>query len=57
MAFAQKALAQGVAIVPGNAFLVDEKESTTSFRLNYATPSQQDIQTGIAVLGRLTKEL
>lgn len=57
MAFAQKALAQGVAIVPGNAFLVDEKESTTSFRLNYATPSQQDIQTGIAILGRLTKEL
>lgn len=57
MEFAKKALAQGVAIVPGTAFMVDEEEQTTAFRLNYATPSDENIVKGIQILGRLTKEL
>ena len=42
-----------VAVVPGTAFLTDESQTTQAFRLNYSTPSDEDIVKGIALLGKL----
>lgn len=42
-----------VAVVPGTAFLTDESQTTQAFRLNYSTPSDQDIVKGIQLLGKL----
>ena len=58
MAFCRKAVEANVAVVPGTAFLPDEeKYSTTSFRLNYSTPTDEEIVEGIKRLGKLTREM
>ena len=54
--FCQKAVQEyQIAVVPGNAFMVSEQDETTSFRLNYSTPTDEAIDKGIATLGKLTK--
>ena len=55
-AFTQAALREKVAIVPGTAFMPSENDPTTSFRLNYSLPTEQQIHDGIAVLSRVAKE-
>ncbi len=57
MAFSKLAVERGVAVVPGNAFLMEEGDISTAFRLNYSTPSDEKIVKGIEILGQLTKEL
>lgn len=57
MAFCQEAVRRHVAVVPGNAFLADESQPCSSFRLNFSTPTDQQIVEGISILGRLTYEL
>lgn len=42
-----------VAVVPGNAFLVDENEPCTCIRLNYSTPTDEQIVEGIDRLHKL----
>lgn len=57
-AFCQQAVEEyHIAVVPGNAFLVDETAPTQSFRLNYSTPPDNQIVTGIETLGNMTKAL
>lgn len=56
VAFTQAALREKVAIVPGTAFMPSESDPTTSFRLNYSLPTEQQIHDGIAVLSRVAKE-
>lgn len=57
-AFCKKAVAEySIAVVPGNAFLVDENAPTSSFRLNYSTPTDDQIVKGIEILGGMTKEI
>ena len=46
-----------VAVVPGNAFMTSDDEPTTSFRMNYSTPTDEQIVRGVQILGKLTKEL
>ncbi len=55
--FVKEALARKVAVVPGTAFNADTEAKSDSFRLNYSTPSDEDIVKGIEILGKLTKEL
>lgn len=56
--FCKKAVAEyKIAVVPGNAFMVSESDKTTSFRLNYSTPSDGEIDKGIEILGRLTHDM
>ena len=55
--FVRRAQERKVAVVPGNAFLCDEDASSQCFRLNYSTPSDEDIVRGIGILGALTKEI
>lgn len=58
MAFCRKAVEQNVAVVPGTAFLPDEETySTTSFRMNYSTPTDEEIVEGVKRLGALTRSM
>lgn len=51
--FCTLAKAAKVVCVPGNAFCVDEREPSRSFRLNFSLPSLEQIDLGIARLGRV----
>jgi len=55
--FIREALARKVAVVPGTAFNCDTEAKSDSFRLNYSTPSDEDIVKGIGILGALTVEM
>ena len=46
-----------VAVVPGNSFCIAEDETSTSFRLNYSTPTNDQIKTGMQILAGMTKEM
>ncbi|SDA32952.1 2-aminoadipate transaminase [Ruminococcus sp. YE71] len=46
-----------VAIVPGTAFEIHEDDPTRSFRLNFSTPTDENIVKGIGILGKLSKEM
>ncbi len=46
-----------VAVVPGNAFTVDEHATSDSIRLNYSTPTDAEIVEGMARLGDLAREM
>jgi len=50
--FARKAIANKVAVVPGNAFCIDESEKVTTFRMTYATPSDEQIEKGVELLAK-----
>lgn len=55
--FVQEALKQKVAVVPGNAFLVDDTQECHCFRLNFSTPSDEQIIEGIKILGQLSYKM
>ena len=54
--FTKKAVENGVAVVPGNAFLVSEDIPTNSFRMNFSTPTDEQLEKGCEILGRLLSE-
>jgi 2-aminoadipate transaminase len=54
--FVEQGIKRGVACVPGIAFAVDQSRPTNGFRMNYSTPSKEDIRRGVEILGRLTHE-
>ena len=56
-AFCKKAVENKVAVVPGNAFSVDEKKPSWSFRLNYSTPTDQQIEQGVEILAKVAKTM
>lgn len=51
--FVQKALENKVCVVPGTAFLTDEKMPCRSFRINFSTPTNEQLVAGIERLGNL----
>ncbi len=53
----KKALDKGVAFVPGATTMVDDKAKYSTFRMNYSTASEEEIQKGIAILGEVLKEV
>ena len=56
--FCQKAIKDySVALVPGNAFMIHDDDFTTSFRMNFSTPTDEQIIEGCEKLGKLSKEL
>ena len=57
MKFCATAAAHKVAVVPGSAFTTTEGEPTNSFRLNFSTPTDDNIIKGCKLLGALTKEM
>ena len=54
--FVQAALARKVAVVPGTAFNCDPNAPSHSFRLNYSTPTDEQIVEGIKRLGETARE-
>ncbi len=46
-----------IAVVPGTAFMINETDKTTSFRLNFSTPADEQIVKGIEILGQMTRDM
>jgi len=57
MYFCKKAAENKVAVVPGNAFLVDEREPCLSFRLNFSAPTGEEIEKGVEILSKTAKTI
>ena len=53
--FCKEAVQRKVCVVPGNAFLTDESEPCSSFRINYTTPTNENLVKGIEILGTILK--
>lgn len=54
--FVKKAVDKKVAVVPGNAFLMNDTDKTQYIRLNFSTPSKAGIINGIKALGEVANE-
>ncbi len=54
--FVKACIANKVAVVPGTAFNCDTEAPSNSFRLNYSTPSDEQIVRGIKLLGDTVKQ-
>lgn len=55
--FIRKATERNVRVVPGSAFNCDVDMPSRSFRLNYSTPSDEQITAGIRILGEIAREM
>ena len=56
LGFCKKLTERKVCVVPGNAFLTDSDLPCHSFRINFSTPTDEDLTQGIKEIGRLAKE-
>lgn len=45
-----------VCVVPGNAFLTDSSLPCDSFRINFSTPTDDELSQGIKIIGEVAKE-
>ncbi len=52
----KKALEKNVAFVPGTSCMIDDKKTYSTFRMNYSTASEADIETGVKALGEVLHE-
>lgn len=57
LTFVKKAIEKKVAVVPGSTFLCDTNDTINAVRLNYSTPSDDDIVRGCEILGELAKDM
>lgn len=58
MSFCKRAVQEyKVALVPGTAFMVNETDKTSSFRVNFSTPTDEQIIKGCELVGKLSKEM
>lgn len=58
LGFCKKAVEEyKIAVVPGSAFMISESDKTNSFRLNFSTPTDEQIVKGCEILGRMTREM
>lgn len=57
LAFVKKAMERKVCVVPGTAFLTDENAPCSSFRINFSTPTDEQLVKGIQILGETAKEM
>lgn len=56
-AFCTEVVHRKVALVPGNAFSADESAVSHSFRMNFSTPTDEQIVKGVEILGKAAAEL
>ena len=57
MDFCNRAVQRKVCVVPGSAFLTDETAPCQSFRMNFSTPTDEQIVEGMEILGQLAAEM
>lgn len=55
--FCKKLTERKVCVVPGNAFLTDSSLECHSFRINFSTPTDEQLTKGIEEIGRLAAEI
>ena len=55
--FIKAATERNVRVVPGATFNCDTEAPSNSFRLNFSTPSNEQIDKGIKILGQLAREM
>lgn len=55
--FCMDAVKAKVCVVPGTAFLTDEAEVSHDFRINFSTPTDEQLKKGIEILGKLAETL
>lgn len=56
LAFCKALTQRKVCVVPGNAFLTDSAIPCDSFRINFSTPTDEELTQGIKVIGEVAKE-
>ena len=47
----------GVAVVPGSAFVPGGCRENPGVRLNYSTPTEEQIRRGVAILAQCTRQV
>lgn len=55
--FCMDAVKAKVCVVPGTAFLTDENQVSHDFRINFSTPTDEQLKKGIEILGQLAQTL
>ncbi len=55
--FVRRGSQRKACVVPGTAFLTDEAQPCSCFRINFSTPSDQQLEEGIQILGELAREM
>ena len=55
--FCKQLTERKVCVVPGNAFLTDSSLPCHSFRINFSTPTDEQLTEGIKVIGKLASEI
>lgn len=56
LAFCTALTKRKVCVVPGNAFLTDGAMPCQSFRINFSTPTDDELTQGIKIIGEVAKE-
>lgn len=54
--YVKKLVDKKVAVVPGSAFMIDDTAPCNHIRLNFSTPSDDDIVKGVKIMGEVLKE-
>ena len=54
--FCKDAIKNKVCVVPGNAFLTDESEECHTFRVNFSTPTDKQLEKGIKLLAKTAEK-
>ncbi len=54
--YCKKLVDKKVAVVPGNSFMTDENSPCQYIRLNFSTPSDENIMKGVEIMGEVLKE-
>lgn len=54
--YVNKLIERNVAVVPGTAFMVDDTKPCRYIRLNFSTPSDEDIVKGVKIMGEIAKQ-
>lgn len=57
MDFTKNCTARGVGVVPGSAFSVNDSDNFNAVRLNFTTPTMQDMEKGLTILAQLAAEM
>ncbi len=55
--FVKQGAERKACVVPGTAFLTDETQPCHSFRINFSTPTDQQLVEGVKILGQLAQQM
>ncbi|MCC8016716.1 MAG: PLP-dependent aminotransferase family protein [Clostridiales bacterium] len=53
--YVSRLLKRNVAVVPGTAFMIDDEKPCSYIRVNFSTPSDEDIVSGVKIMGETAK--